>query len=164
MAKYICSEGVKYEDALIELTLAPCGNDESLTALTVFVNQYRRLMQRLTAVVIEENVPQFYKKMSCFLKNIYFIVYTTTESSATTLIQNMDRTLTPTLNVQSHQEELRLNTNAMNDVLNRIAPSSAGDHVDQHMVQNQDPRPDNEQQSVNTYLVNLLQEKYIHSR
>ncbi len=55
MVKYICSENIKSEDALINLTAIPSENDESATSAAILVDNYRRLMERLTNVIVETN-------------------------------------------------------------------------------------------------------------
>jgi hypothetical protein len=76
----------------------------------------------------------------------------------------MDRDLNHENDLASHQAEVLLNEALMNNLSNSIAASSTDGSTNQHMGQNQGSTLANEQQSVNTYSVNLFYDIYIRSR
>jgi hypothetical protein len=76
----------------------------------------------------------------------------------------MDRDMNQENDLASYQTEAILNAALMNNLSNSIAALSTDGSTNQHMGQNQGSTLANEQQSVNTYSVNLFYEIYIRSR
>jgi hypothetical protein len=182
VVKYICSENIKCEDALLNLAMIPSETDEPSTSAVILVDSYRRLMEQLTNVIVESvgqsnlihaastsngspNLEQSQiLEKSFVLITIYVIVYHGTESPSRTLLEQMDRNPNHEHDLELHRAELELNTTAMNSLSDTTATSSTDGPVNHHMRQNQGPMLANEQQNVNTYLINLSYEIYIRFR
>ncbi|CAF3498677.1 unnamed protein product [Rotaria sp. Silwood1] len=148
---FICLKRVKYESALIDLTINPIESDRLLSSRNTELNDYSQFIEQLTTVVAESvsssNITDITSNAVSYIDQILNPI----QSPARNLIIETDKNPNHTSTMQSHQQLGEFNDMMMNQILSRIESSSNIHEINHHREQRQAASMNNEHNTIQFY-------------